>query len=604
MNKLEKIAIITTIILCIFTIIEKTINYENYQTILSIIASTIFNIVFLYVFLFVITLINKHAKAKIIKLLIIIPMVAGTLWYIASIMLKTYQKSFLSLSGFLFWISSMSQAHQIIFYLSTSIVIITISMFTFHKTINDKEHLKKTSSYFIISLILIILIVFTLPHKFVEQINPTTEYLVNGFLDVPKPNGNFHELNNTEKVLNISTNLKNPNIIFIVMDSVSSEHIGYSGYSRNITPTIDWFAENGIIFKNTYASAAQSDLSQTSFLSSLYPLKNKNRDFFTKDYPREFIWDILKPQGYQTAYLTSQNDEFLNMKQFYNMTNLDLYSDATTDNKTDYGSDLLKCDYDDKTLNTSLNWLDKKQKFFLYLNFQSTHYPYEIPKNNSIFLPDIISKNSNLLKISPEDINASINKYDNALLFTNKLINQLKKYLEKNNLLNNTIIVITADHGEAIEKTHEQIRHGYGLYEEQVKVPLIFFVPNQEPQIINDRVKQLDVIPTILKILNFSSPNLFQGKEMTKNDNIFLMVQNQYLQIGLIKDDIKYILDLHDYEAEAYNLTKDSKELNNLINKTTKEFYANEYGNILSKWYYCQLNYYNKEYKENQTINC
>ena len=98
----------------------------------------------------------------------------------------------------------------------------------------------------------------------------------------------------------------------------------------------------------------------------------------------------------------------------------------------------------------------------------------------------------------------------------------------------------------------------------------------------------------------------FQGHPMRKNEDFFFMAQNQNFKLGILKGDVKYMVNGLTYIPEAYNLTEDPFESNNLIkSEKDEEIYFLKYGRDLYKWYNCQMNYYSKEkYKNGFRINC
>jgi arylsulfatase A-like enzyme len=416
-------------------------------------------------------------------------------------------------------------------------------------------------------------------------------------------------ISSSELIPLLNNSLKEPNIVFIIIDSVSSEHLPCYGYERNVTPTIDWFCNNSLVFEKAYSSATHTELSQTSIFSSLSPLKYELRDTFEENYPRRFIWDVLKEQGYKTAYFSSEDDGWMNMIGFYNKTNLDLYSHAFSDNKTDYGFGNFRKDYDESTIKSSIEEIGNSSKFFLALGFHATHYPYSYPpENNRFFLPDTPSIFSTYLNVLEKDEESDLNRYDNSLRYVDKQIGVLKKYLEKNGLMNNTIIVIMSDHGENLNYTDTSFRHGYGVYEEGVHVPLLIYIPFQEKQIVTERVTLLDLVPTILNISGYNDFEGFQGRPFSKNRTVFFMTQSYSFRIGMIKENFKYIININDYSYEVYNILEDPRENNNLVESllkrdTPKEF-LNRFSELLA-WHDCQIEYYeDKDYENGRTIDC
>ena len=130
-------------------------------------------------------------------------------------------------------------------------------------------------------------------------------------------------------------------------------------------------------------------------------------------------------------------------------------------------------------------------------------------------------------------------------------------------------------------------------------------MPGQKSQLIKERVKSIDVVPTLLDTLSLNSSNLFQGEIMKKDSEIFIMAQTQNFMIGIIKNNIKYIVNLNTGEPdEAYNLSEDPKELQNLLKKKSSAGIS-KYREKLMSWYNCQINYYqNETYKLNSSISC
>jgi len=359
-----------------------------------------------------------------------------------------------------------------------------------------------------------------------------------------------------------------------------------------------------VVFNNSFSIASHSDYAQPSFLSARYTLIGKYRNFFSSDYNRSFPWDSLKKENYSTAYISSQNDEWANIIDYFNFENLDLYTHSITDEIYDYGGGNAKKDYDEITINKTINWLNNVSgPFFLYVNLQATHYPYTYPENNSFFQPDNVSGSTTYFKIPEEEYNNSVNRYDNSLLYVDKQVGVLLEYLKKTGLYNKSIIVLTADHGETLEYTHDYIRHGFGVYREEILVPMFIKIPGQEHPTINKNVRHIDVIPTILDVLNLEIPKSMQGEPMGGEKDIFMFTQNQKFKIGMIKDNIKMILDMDKYTIETYNLTSDPYETINLQDEENLEF--KEYRDRLLDWYNCQKLYYSEEeWKNGIEIEC
>jgi arylsulfatase len=398
-------------------------------------------------------------------------------------------------------------------------------------------------------------------------------------------------LNLQEKVLNINFTMEKPNVIFILLESVSANKIGFYGRERNVTPTIDELAEKGIVFMNAYSTATHSDYAQPALLSSRYTLTNQYRTISADDNPKKFIWDIFKENNYTTGYYSSQNDLWENIETYINYTNFDNYTNSLTDGKTDYGSGRQSKDFDFRTTERAITWLNetigKNESFFLYLNFQATHPPFAYPEEYSFYQPDE-DNGMSTIGFGGKDTQ---NIYDNAIRYVDAQIRQILDFIEKNNETENTVIIITADHGHDLENLHEIGGHGNTLYDEGLLVPAIFFFPGIEHQIIKDRVSHIDFVPTTIDILGYKIPDEFQGKVMIKGRPIFSITQAHKYLIGIILNNTKIIADMNREIIEIYELDKDPRELNNIkYDKSYKEKTLR-----LLLWNYCQKDYYEKE---------
>jgi len=390
-----------------------------------------------------------------------------------------------------------------------------------------------------------------------------------------------------EEISNLTSTYNKPNVIFILLEALSAERVGAYGYNRNVTPNIDKLAAKSIVFTSAYTTSTHSDYAQPGLLSSRYIFTSEYRTDFTKDSPRKFVWDIFKRENYNTGYYSSQDDKWQNMDHYINYTNLDNFSYSRTDGKTDYGSGLAKKDYDHKTADLAVNWLNetiqKPEPFFLYVNFQATHLPRSYPSKYSHFKPDEGEW------FIPFDSN-SINKYDNSLRYVDIQVGKILNFLEENNISNNTIIILTSDHGEDLENRHDISNHGKSIYEEELIVPAMAFLPGVNHTIIEDKVSHIDFVPTLIDFLGYPAPEEFQGQIMRKNRTIYFVTQSHKYLIGMIQNDKKIILDINRKLSEVYDLESDPGELNNIDSK--------EYSDLMLKllfWHHCQKDYYGKE---------
>ena len=555
-------------------------------------------------------------------------------WYVISAVMQGYYGTFLSLGGFYYFLATRTFNAAALFYICSALVILSSSFFLYfisRKYIYEKNPPEKIMNkkirilIFLTPVIFLVILLIMIPKDYAYESSPVLDVIGQMVLaDRPDYDEEHVKKDSNKKILDFSLDVEKPNFVIIMLESVSAEHMPYYGYERNITPNIDYLMDKSVVFENAYSSASHSDYAQTSFLSSRYTFTNDYRNFFDVDYPRAFMWDVLKKYNYTTAYISSQDDDWANMVYYYKTKNLDVYSYSISDEKVDYGSGNSQKDYDEFTAQKAVEWLNQTQNknFFLYVNFQATHYPYEYPEfslaanessdtdkineSNILFKPYEPSSMTSYYDIVSEDYEASVNDYDNSVYYVDKQVGVLVDYLESKGLLNNTIIILSADHGEILDRRHGYLRHGFGVYEEEVKVPLMIYFPLVGHKIVDERVRLLDTVPTLLNITGFPLVEEFQGHLMVEGQNIYFVAQNQNYKIGLLRNNIKYMVNGLNYELEVYNLTEDPYEQHNLIETQDDEIkYYLDYGHYLYDWYDCQLDYYsNSRWENGEKIKC
>jgi len=200
----------------------------------------------------------------------------------------------------------------------------------------------------------------------------------------------------------------------------------------------------------------------------------------------------------------------------------------------------------------------------------------------------------NLFDSNP--LNTTINRYDNSLKYVDNQIGRLLEELKKQSILNNTVIIISADHGHDFEKRHNIEGHGLSLYNEELKIPLIFFFPDIKPQKIENPVSHIDVLPTVVDMLGKNIPEELIGKPMENNNRIFFYTQNHKYMIGMLHNNTKIIIDLNKKTIEVYDILKDPEEENNIANKNN---YDKEIIELLL-WNDCQKEYFSKNLKNKE----
>ena len=182
-----------------------------------------------------------------------------------------------------------------------------------------------------------------------------------------------------------------------------------------------------------------------------------------------------------------------------------------------------------------------------------------------------------------------VRSYPLATQYIPQMVAWVEK-LEQKGLLDKTIIILTADHGEEF-RDHGGIRHTDTLYDELIKVPLLIKIPGIKPARIKTAVALSDIVPTLFSLIELQIPGKVSGKIIrfgrggvkAKERAIFAEANQGVRKRCVIKDSYKLILDLSDKKRELYNLAEDPKERVNLADISKGK--ADELARLITQYY-------------------
>ncbi len=364
-----------------------------------------------------------------------------------------------------------------------------------------------------------------------------------------------------------SSCLSNPpkNVLLITIDTLRADHLGCYGYSHIKTPNIDSLAKEGVLFDSAFTPVPITLPSHASILTSLYPRTHGilNNGEYKLNEEIETLTQILQKNNFTTAAFVGA---FVLNKQFGLSRGFDLYNDKLADNgKMTEAFSLYNERRAEKVNKSAFEWLKKQSDgFFLWVHYFDPHTPYDPP------LPFRDEYGDHL--------------YDGEIAYVDQCIGLLFAELEKNELWQNTLIILVADHGESLGE-HKENTHGIFLYDATIRVPLIIKSPGiDKGKVCSTSVKTIDIAPTILDIVCIPIPEKWQGESLKKclyHENssfpetpIFLETRFPEANFGWSRlegvrtNNWKYI---QAPRPELYNLNKDPEELSNVINQFPKQ---------------------------------
>jgi hypothetical protein len=211
-----------------------------------------------------------------------------------------------------------------------------------------------------------------------------------------------------------------PNVLLVVVESLSTRHVGYLGYSRQVTPNLDRLAERSVRFLRAWATATHSNYSQMAILSSLFPRRGHGLDLYERlDYPRVLQHDLFGRMGYATATVSSQDEDWQGMRRYQTTSTPTYFWHADDHPGPHIHTSSEKAAPDRVTVGVLLDWLRRHrgQPWAAYLNLQSTHFPYRIPKSaRRPYQPTGPTVGPvNYFGYADHNRRLMLNRYDNAL---------------------------------------------------------------------------------------------------------------------------------------------------------------------------------------------
>ncbi len=424
-----------------------------------------------------------------------------------------------------------------------------------------------------------------------------------------------------------------PNILVIVVDTLRADHMSLQGYDRNTDPNMTRLAGEGVMFESAYATSSWTLTSHASLFTGRWPYEHKADGGRSLDGTYPTIADALSARGYRTGAFNGNFETvtkhwgfargFAHFEDYYR-TIPQLAVSSVYGRFLEYYAlhKVLGMDFSiDRRwapgINQSaLNWIDKdsEKPFFAFVNYYDVHAPYISPDrgmfsdmenpgglvNTDWTTADIYNPKT------PEQIQGEIDAYDGGIYYTDQQIQNLLDELESRGVLENTIVVVTSDHGELFGE-HGLWEHHNSLYKPVIHVPLIIWDPGIVPQGIRipTAVSNVSLPATLLDLLGYSDQTEFPGgslAELWRNpdtaahwpDPIAEMAESSWVNpnhlsitgdmVSVISTDWQYIE--HEINGvELYNLNDDPQQSNNLADEdpTVLDQLKNYYLDAISK---------------------
>ena len=335
------------------------------------------------------------------------------------------------------------------------------------------------------------------------------------------------------------------NIVILIVESFAAENMSFLNpeLPESLTPFLDSLSREGLLCTNAFANGRKSIDAVPSILASMPSLITSFAvtPYATNDL--NGLPDILKEMGYYCAFLHGAPNNSMGIRAVSHLCGVDNYY-----GKTEFGDDS-KFDgawgiWDEYFLPFAANTIGTfKEPFCASIFTLSSHHPFKLPKEHEGVFPQ---GETDLQRVTP---------------YTDMSLRKFFNEARKSDWYKNTIFVITPDHSTL---TGHAPKYKTPIW--STSIPIIFYAPGFiKPGRYNAPVQQLDIMPTLLGLLNYNKPYFAFGRDLNRDSTLQPFVINYGTnQFQLIQGDTLLVRDNTSLVA-AYYYKTDSLLLNNLL---------------------------------------
>jgi arylsulfatase A-like enzyme len=277
-------------------------------------------------------------------------------------------------------------------------------------------------------------------------------------------------------------------VLLVTIDTLRSD-LGYAGNPRPLSPSLDALAARSTVFENAVSLASYTGKSVGPMLTGKYPSETHRGWSHFNTFTKEDIMlaERLSPAGIKTLSVQAHwyFERWSGLGRGFDVLDMSAFpgAGAQQDNDTSSTSDKLTDAAIKRLSDPAING----GRFFAWVHYLDPHADYLRHEGTPDFGRDMRAQ------------------YDHEIAFTDKHLGRLFDYVAAQPWGKNVAIVVTSDHGEAFGE-HKLIRHGFEVWEELVRVPLIVHVPGTTPHRVKARRSLIDLAPTVLDLVRVSPP--------------------------------------------------------------------------------------------------
>ena len=378
------------------------------------------------------------------------------------------------------------------------------------------------------------------------------------------------------RVEELRRSLADASVLFVILDAAGARHFHCYGYARETTPEIDRLAAEGVLFERAFTPAVFTLAAMSSVWTGLPPDRNHHGVPYDAPLPAGLptLAERLAVRGIHTAGFVANGMAGVSFGLHRGFAE---FHEIYRDRGHRAGAFL-------EVLPPFFH-ANKGRRFFAYAHFREPHFPYDPePPFDTRFGPDgpltaderrhavwYTAVNAWKTRPTPEQAAHLVRLYDGNLAYADEVIGALRRSLEREGLWDRTVVIVSADHGEALLE-HGFITHGEQLYEESTWIPLVARFPKgPQGMRVGSFVDLLSLAPTILDIFGLagrdgSDPAFPSGSFLplvfgaSGKEAVFSRTVGEEPQYALRDARFRFVFNTRYGQEELYDLEKDPGE--------------------------------------------
>lgn len=395
----------------------------------------------------------------------------------------------------------------------------------------------------------------------------------------------------------LRSSVKGANIVICVLDAARHDHLSCYGYPRETTPNIDRLARQSLVFAQHFCQVPHTRPSTASLLTSQYPDTHNLFGRHGQLSPSTFTMESgLKAAGWQTAFFTSNVHASPVM-------GLGLDFDYRRGHPRSGGGGIPAAHISSRYLwggpeqlmRQVSDWLEggPRQPFFAYIHFRQPHFPYDPPKEMiELFAgtepPRLQAGRGRPSRASgdgvahaDDSLDWNVNLYDANLRYADWAVGELEEVLRQHGVFDNTLFIVTSDHGELFGEHEHNVVRRRCPYDEAMHIPLVVKFPGKAGPVgsVGALTQTVDLLPTILDLFAIPYPRegvqgrsllpLLTGEKEEVNEYVFARTdegQPKYPASYVIRN-LRWVLILRQggRDRELYDIKADPGQTRNVI---------------------------------------